>query len=158
MDPYVAAFIKTKVVIDAAARAFIDGKEVEVIISGGTRKIQLPISKILYSFDDLKRAGARCDVVTLFSLAKAGAEGRWRENIQERSKRDIPSNVYVANARTINKALAEGKTPPPAKWVGRQRDQITEVRDTIDEVVEDMRFNRWRTEFSRGGRAKRKKP
>lgn len=155
MDPYVAAFIKTHVKIDAGGRAFVKGEQVEVIISGNVRKIQLPISKILYTFDDLKRAGAHVDVVTLFSLAKAGAEGRWRENIQERTKRDIPSNVYVANARTVQAAIAKGQTPPPVKWVGRQRDQITEVYDTIDEVVTAMSEGRWRTTFARGGRAKK---
>lgn len=157
MDPYVAAYIKTHVHIDAGGRAFIKGEQVDVIISGGVKKILLPISKILYSFDDLKRAGAKVDVVTLFSLAKAGAEGRWRENIEERTKRDIPSNVYVANARTIQKAIADGRTPPDVTWVGRQRNQITEVYATIDEVVTAMAENRWRTEFARGGRAKKSK-
>lgn len=156
MDSYVAAFVKTHVRIDAGGRAFIKGKQVDVIMSGNVRKVLLPISKILYTFDDLKRAGAQVEVVTLFSLAKAGAEGRWRENIEERTKRDIPSNVYVANARTVQAAIAKGLTPPPVKWVGRQRNQITEVYETIDEVVKAMSENRWRTEFARGGRAKKR--
>lgn len=156
MDSYVRAYVKVHVHIDAGSRVFCDGKELDVIQSGSTKKVQLPISKILYSFDDLKKMGAKCDVVTLFSLAKAGAEGRWKQNIQDRRDANIPSNVYVANARTINRAIERGEVPPPVRWLGRQGDRCTEVYDTVDEVVAAMNENRWRTEFARGRYAKRK--
>lgn len=156
MDPYVRTFIRLHVHIDAGGRAFCKGAPLEVYNHGGVRKVLLPVSKILYSFNDLKKCGAKVEVQTLQTLALAGAEGRWRENIEERKARGIPSNVYIANARTINKALAEGKDPPSPRWIGRRWDKMTEVFDTIDEVVDAMSKNEWRTEFSRGGRKKRK--
>lgn len=156
MDPYIRAFIKLYVHIDAGGRAFCKGEQLEVHNSGGIKKIVLPISKILWSFDDLKKCGAKVEVQTLQSLAVAGAEGRWKDEIEERKARGIPSNVYVANARTINKALAEGKDPPVPRWIGRRWDKMTDVYDTIDEVVEAMSKNQWRTEFARGGKKRRK--
>jgi hypothetical protein len=156
MDKYTEAYIKVNIHIDAGSRAWCKGKQLEVHMIGGERKVLLPISKILFTFDDLKRAGAKVDVITLKSLAQAGADGRWKENIEQRRQDNIPRNVYVANARTIQLAIDAGKVPPPTRWVGRKKDQITEVRDTVDEVIDDMANDRWRTEFSRGGRAKRK--
>lgn len=156
MDPYLRSFIKLHVHIDAGGRAFCKGEQLDVINSGGIKKVVLPGSKILWSFDDLKRCGAKCDVQTLATLAIAGAEGRWKNEIEERKARGIPSNVYIANARTINKALAEGKIPPEPRWIGRRWDKMTEVYDTVDEVVTAMTNNQWRTEFARGGKARRK--
>lgn len=160
MDSYVRSYVRLHVHIDAGNRAwdtkFDPPKELEVVMSGGVRKVVLPVSKILYTFDDLKRNGARCDAITLKTLALAGAEGRWKENIAARKDAGLPSNVYIANARSIEYAMAKGKEPPPAKYIGRQRHQMTEVRDSVDEVIDDMANNRWRTEFSRGRYAKRK--
>lgn len=155
LDSYVAAFIKVHVHIDAGQRVWCKNQQLEVHVIGGEKKVELPVSKILYTFDDLKRAGARVDVVTLKTLAQQGAEGRWAEQIAERRECGLPSNVYVANARSINYAIAHDKTPPDVKYVGRMRDKITEVYDTVDEVVNAMNENKWRTEFSRGRYAKR---
>lgn len=155
MDPYARAFIKLHVFVDAGNRAFCKGEELEVHNSSGVRKVQLPISKILFTFEDLKRCGARVEAQTLQTLAVAGAEGRWKDEIEERKARGIPSNVYIANARTINKALAEGRDPPAPRWLGRRWDKMTEVYDTIDEVVAAMAKNQWRTEFARGGKKRR---
>lgn len=157
MDRYIQAYIKVNIHIDAGGRVFDKGKPIEVYVINNVKKIVLPISKQTFTFDDLKRAGAKCDVVTLFSLAKAGAEGRWKEQIQERRENNIPQNVYIANARSIQYAIAKDKTPPSVRWVGRQRNQITEVYDTVDEVVTAMADNKWRTEFSRGRFAKKDK-
>lgn len=156
MDSYTAAYIKINVHIDAGGRVHCDGKQLEVHVLSGVKKVVLPISKITYSFDELKRAGAKCDVVTLQSLALAGAEGRWKDNIQIRRENGIPSNVYIANARSIEYAIAHDKEPPPVRWIGRKQGKMTEVRDTIDEVIDDMANGNWRTEFSRGRYAKRK--
>lgn len=156
MDAYLRAFIQLHVHVDAGNRAFVKGQEVEVHTIGGVRKIELPGSKILWTFDDLKRAGAKVDVVTLFSLAKAGAEGRWRDNIEERKSGGLPSNVYVANARTINRAIERGLSPPSPTYIGRVGREMTEVRATVDEVIEDLTNRRWRTSFSRGRRKDRK--
>ena len=157
VDSWVRASIKLKAHIDAGGRAFFDGKEVEVVIIGGVRKVALPICKFLFTFDELKQLGAKVDVITLKTLAVQGAEGRWRENIQQRMNRDIPSNVYIANARSIEYAISKGKVPPPVRWIGRRGDKMTDTYDTIDEVVDAMAADKWRTEFRRGGRAKRKK-
>lgn len=157
MDKYVEAFIKVNVRIDAGNRAFCKDEELTVHVIGGIRKIVLPISKLTYTFDQLRAAGAKCDAMTVQSLAKQGAEARWREEIEQRRKIGLPSNVYVANARTVEKALADGKSPPPLRYVGRRWDKITEVRDTVDEVVADIASENWRTEFSRG-RYARKQP
>jgi hypothetical protein len=159
MDKYVQAFIKVHIHIDAGNRVYCQGKELEVHVIGGIRKVVLPknISKLTYTFDQLRAAGAKCEGQTVRTLALAGAEARWKEEISERRKIGLPSNVYVANARTIEKALAEGKSPPPVKYVGRHRDKITEVRETVDEVVNDMAEGRWRTEFSRGRHARKTK-
>lgn len=159
MDSYVRTYVKNYVHIDAGNRVHDTktGKELQVIMSGGERKVVLPVSKILYTFDDLKRNGARCDAITTKSLAIAGAEGRWKENIEARKEAGLPSNVYIANARSIQYAIDKGKTPPPVRYVGRQRHQITEVYDTVDEVVDAIANNRWRTDFSRGRYAKRGK-
>jgi hypothetical protein len=156
VDKYVQAFIKVNVHIDAGNRVFCKGQELEVHVIGGMRKVVLPVSKQTWTFQQLRDAGAQCEGQTIRTLALAGAEGRWNESIQERRKIGLPSNVYVANARSISLAIEKGKAPPPVRYVGRQRDNITEVRDTVDEVVNDMAEGRWRTEFSRGGRAKRR--
>ena len=155
MDAYLKALIQTHVHIDSGGRCFFKGQEVETHVIGGIRKVLLPGSKVMWTFDDLKRVGAKVDVITLFSLAKAGGEGRWRDEIQDRRERGIPSNVYVANARTINKALAENRVPPQATWIGRIGRRMTEVRDTIDEVLDDMAKDKWRTDFSRGRNARK---
>lgn len=156
MDSYTQSYIKVHVHIDAGQRVFCKNEQLEVHVIGGEKKVVLPIGKLTYTFDDLKRAGARCDVVTLKSLAMQGAEARWQENIQQRRESGLPSNVYIANARSIEYAIEKGKTPPSLKYVGRKRDKITEVYDTVDEVVNAMAADQWRTEFSRGGKAKRK--
>jgi hypothetical protein len=155
VDPYIRAYIKLNVFVDAGNRAFCKGEPLEVHVSGGVRKVVLPISKIMWSFDDLKRCGAKVEAQTLQTLAIAGAEGRWRGEIEERKARGIPSNVYIANARTINKALAEGRDPPEPRWIGRRWDKMTLVYDTIDEVVAAMANNQWRTEFARGGKKRK---
>lgn len=156
MDPYLKAFVQLHVHIDAGNRVFIKGEEVPVHTIGGKRKIELPGSKVLWTFDELKRIGARVDVVTLFSLAKAGGEGRWRENIEERKNSGLPSNVYVANARTINRAIERGQSPPPATYIGRVGREMTAVHDNVDAVVDDLLYRRWRTSFRRGSRKDRK--
>lgn len=156
MDKFTQAYIKVNVHVDAGQRVWCKGIELPIHMSGNEKKVLLPIGKILYTFEDLKLAGARVDVVTLKSLALQGAEGRWRENIQQRRDGGMPSNVYIANARSIQYALDKGKPAPKIQYVGRRRDKITEVFDTVDEVVEAMANDRWRTEFSRGRYAKRK--
>jgi hypothetical protein len=156
LDKYLETYIKVHVSIDAGGRVWHKGNELPIIMSGNTKKVVLPISKQLFTFDDIKRCGAKVDVATLFSLAKAGAEGRWKEEIIERRDRGLPSNVYVANARSIQYALDKGNTAPPVKFVGRERSKITEVYDTVDEVVDAMANAKWRTEFSRGRYAKRR--
>lgn len=152
MDAYLKAFIQLNVHIDAGNRAFVKGVEVPVHTIGGKRKIELPGSKVLWTFDELKRVGARVDVVTFFSLARAGAEGRWRENIEERKNSGLPSNVYVANARTINRAIERGQSPPSPTYIGRMGREMTEVRDNVDAVVDDLLNRRWRKSFRRGSR------
>jgi hypothetical protein len=64
--------------------------------------------------------------------------------------------VYIANARSVEYALSKGRPAPPIRYVGRSADRITEVFDTVDEVVAAMDKDRWRTEFSRGRHAKRR--
>ena len=156
MDAYLKAFVVTHVHIDSGSRCFVKGEEVPTYVIGGMRKVQLPNSKIMWTFDDLKRAGARVDVITLFSLAKSGGEGRWRDHIEDRRERGIPSNVYIANARTINKALTDGRIPPLPTWIGRVGRQMTAVHDNIDQVLDDMANSCWRANFSRGGRKAQK--
>lgn len=156
MDKYVEAFIKVNIHIDAGNRVFCKGVELEVHTIGGVRKIVLPsnISKMTYTFDQLRAAGAKCDAITVVSLARQGAEARWKDEIENRRKIGLPSNVYVANARSIEKALAAGKSPPPIRYVGRRWKKITEVRDTVQEVIDDIVNENWRTEFSRGSQAR----
>jgi hypothetical protein len=163
MDSYVKTYVKLHIRIDAGNRAwdFKDEKnpvQLQVHMSNGVRKVVLPpkLTKILYSFEDLKRAGCKCDTITLKTLAQAGAEGRWKDNIEVRTKSGLPSNVYIANARSIQYAQEKGKEIPPAKFIGRMRDKMTEVYDTVDEVVDAIANEKWRTEFSRGRHAKRK--
>lgn len=156
MDSYTRAFVQVHVHIDAGGRVWCKNEQLEVHVIGGEKKVVLPLGKVTYTFDQLKRMGARCDVVTLRSLAQQGAEGRWRDEIAERRKIGLPSNVYIANARSVEYAIKHDKAPPPLRYVGRKRNQITEVYDTIDEVVEAINMEKWRTEFSRGGRVKRK--
>jgi len=156
MDRFLQAYIKTNVRVDAGQRVWCKGEQLQVHTIGNERKVVLPVSKQTFTFDDLKRAGATVEVVTAKTLAVAGAEGRWRDEIQERAERGLPSNVYIANARSIQYAIDKGKTPPAAKFVGRKRRDITDVYDTVDEVVAAMGRGDWRKEFARGGRAKRR--
>lgn len=155
MDKYVETFIRINIHIDAGNRVFCKGEELPVYVIGGIRKIVLPknISKLTYTFRDLMLAGAKCDGQTVRTLALAGAEGRWKDEIEERRARGLPSNVYVANARSLQLALDKGESPPIVRYVGRHRGKITEVRDTVDEVVADIADGRWRTEFRRGRHA-----
>lgn len=156
MDKYVGTYIKTHVHVDAGGRVFCKGEELEVHVIGGVKKVVLPISKLTYTFLDLKMAGAQIDATTVKSLALAGAEGRWKDQMGARKGAGLPSNVYVANARSIEYAMEKGKDVPPVRYIGRCRKQMTEVFDTVDEVVNAMANGDWRTEFSKGGRAKRK--
>lgn len=155
MDKYVGTYIKTYVKVDAGQRVFCKGTELKVHDIGGVLKVVLPISKQTFTFEDLKIAGATMEVATLKSLAQHGAEGRWRENIAERRESGMPSNVYIANARSVEYAISKGKTPPRVKYIGRKRREMTETFDTVDEVVEAMAQGQWKTSFSRGGRAPR---
>jgi hypothetical protein len=157
MDAYLRAYVKTRVRVDAGGRVWDGETQLEVVRSGGTKKVQLPNTKYLLTFEDLRKMGARVDVPTVMTLAQAGAEGRWREVIEEREKRGIPSNVYVANARTIQRAIDRGETPPNPTWLGRRGKDMTEVYDTVDEVVAAMTAGRWRQQFARGSRARRNK-
>lgn len=156
MDRYKQAQLQAHVHVDAGGRAFYKGEPVEVQVIGGVKKVLIPGFQYLLTFDELKRLGAKVDVVTLFSLAKAGAEGRWREEIQERMDRGMPSNVYVANARTIQRAIARGEHPPDATFLGRKGRDCTEVFATVDEVVNAMKNDEWRKTFSRGSRKTKK--
>lgn len=156
MDKYIQAFIRTKVHVDAGRRVWCDGKQLETYTINGVDKVILPVTKQPFTFDDLKRAGARVDVITLPILAQQGAEGRWRENIDQRRKIGLPSNVYVANARSIELAIKRGDIPPRATYVGRKRDKITEVFDNVDDVVKAIAEDRWRTSFSKGRFAKKR--
>lgn len=157
MDKYLQALVKVHVHVDAGQRVWFKNEQVPVHDVGGVKKIVLPGTKQTLTFDELKRLGARVDVVTLRNLAIQGAEGRWRDEINERRKIGLPSNVYVANARSIKYAQEKGRVPPLPKYVGRQRDQITDVYDTVDEVVQAMTEGKWRTEFTRGRLSRRKK-
>lgn len=157
MDKYVEAFIKVHVHIDAGQRVWCKNEQLEVHEIGGVKKVLLPTGTKTYTFDELKKLGARVDVVTIKSLAMHGAEGRWKENIKERRANGLPSNVYIANARSIDYAIANDKIPPPITYVGRMRGKITEVYATVDEVVDAMGNDKWRTEFSRGGKARKSK-
>lgn len=154
MDSYTRTFVKVHVRIDAGHRVWCKGEELQVHVVNGVQKVCLPGSKILYTFDQLKRIGAKCDVVTLQSLAQIGAAARWADQIEERRAMGLPRNVYVANARTIELAIKADKTPPPVKYVGRRRDRITEAFDTVDEVVQALAEERFRTKFSKGKYAK----
>lgn len=156
-DSYLVAYITTHVHIDSGQRVWCQGVELPTHTIGGEQKVVLPIGKRTYTFDQLKRLGAKCDVVTLKSLARTGAQARWRDNIEERKANGLPSNVYVANARSIQYAIERDRTPPAVTYIGRMRDQMTEVYDTVDEVVDAMDKGLWRKEFSRGGRARRTK-
>lgn len=156
MDSYTRAYVIEHVHVDAGQRVWCKGVQLKVHRLGSEKKVVLPPesnSKLAYTFDDLKRAGAKVDVVTLKTLAVMGAEGRWKENIEARIEIGLPSNVYVANARTITLALEKGLTPPQATYVGRRRDQITETYETVDEVVNDLALDKFRTVFGRGRNA-----
>lgn len=156
MDPYLRALIKTHIRVDSGQRVWYKEEQLPTFMSGSERKVVLPNSKIAYTFNDLKRAGAQVDVVTLKSLARQGGEGRWRDNIEARRELGLPSNVYIANARTIEYATSKGRPVPALRYVGRSANRITEVFDTIDEVVKAMDNDQWRTEFSRGSKKVRK--
>lgn len=154
-DSYVRAYIKVHVHIDAGQRVWCQNVQLPVHVVGGEKKVAIPVSKHAFTFDELKKCGARVDVVTLRSLAKQGAEGRWATQIAERRENGLPSNVYIANARSVQYAIDKGKTPPDLTYVGRMRDRITEIYPTVDEVVNAMNENKWRTEFSRGKYARK---
>lgn len=156
MDRYLQKYIEINVHVDSGQRVFCDGKELQVHVIGGERKVALPISKQTFTFDDLKRAGAKVDVVTLKSLAVQGAQARWHDEIEARRENGLPSNVYIANARSIAYAIEKGRTPPAVTYIGRKRDKMTETYDTVQEVIDAMAADKWKTTFTRGGRAKRK--
>lgn len=152
MDAYLKAYIQSHVHVDAGQRVFCKNQELEIHMVGGVRKVVLPdkVSTQTFTLQDLKDAGARVDVVTKKTLAMHGAEARWADQIVERRKIGLPSNVYLANARSIDYAIEKGRTPPAAKFMGRQRNLMTEYYDTVDEVIQAMADKKWRTEFHRG--------
>lgn len=151
MDKFLAAFVETHVSIDSGGRVWCKGEQLEVHIIGGERKVVLPGSKLTYTFEDLRRAGAKIGYIGVRTTAQSKAVlTRWQDRIKQRAEEGLPSNVYIANARTIQVALRDGKIPPPQRYVGRQGDRITEVKSTVDEVVAAMDAGHWRTEFRRG--------
>lgn len=153
-DKFIKALIKTKVTIDSASRVFLDREPLEIHVIGGVRKVQLPGTKQLFSLDDLVTHGATLvGGRTPRTLALYGAEARWQEQIRARTELGLPSNVYIANARTINYALSKNRVPPSPTYIGRRQEKMTEVYPTIDEVVQAMNEGRWRTEFRRGRRS-----
>lgn len=151
LDSYLRALIRTQVSVDSASRVFLKGSEMEVHTVGGVRKIQLPGTKFLVSIDDLITYGAKVlGARTPKSLALSGAEARWADNRAKREEAGLPCNVYIANARSIEYAMEKGKAPPPQRYIGRRQNRMTEVYDTVEEVVQAMNEGNWRTEFSRG--------
>ena len=151
MDKFLEAFVKTYVSIDAGGRVWCKGEQLEVHIIGGERKVVLPGSKLTYTFEDLRRAGAKIGYISVRSTPQTKAVlTRWQDRIKARAEMGLPSNVYIANARTILIAQRENKVPPAPTYVGRQGDRITEVHPTVEAVVADMDAGKWRTEFRRG--------
>jgi hypothetical protein len=151
LDPYLKVLIRTQVTVDAASRVFLKDKEMTVHTIGGVRKIQLPNTKFLISLDDLVAVG--CKVLgarTPRTLALYGAEARWAEQRKNREEAGLPINVYVANARSIQYAIDNGRAPPITRYIGRRQNKMTEVYDTIEEVVTAMNEARWRETFSKG--------
>jgi hypothetical protein len=158
IDTYLKALIKTQISIDSASRVFLGREPLEIHVIGGVRKVQLPNSKQLISLDDLVVYGAKVlGGRTPRTLALYGAEARWEERIKARTEAGLPSNVYIANARSISYAQEKGRIPPSPTYIGRRQNKMTEVFDTVEEVVQAMNNGAWRTEFRRGRNSKQDK-
>ena len=157
LDTYTKALVRTQVSIDSASRVFLKDQQLEIHTVGGVRKVQLPNTKFLISLDDLVANGAKVlGGRTPRSLALDGSEARWADQREARAKAGLPPNVYIANARSIQYALDNHRVPPPVRYIGRRQEKMTEVYDTIDEVVTAMNTGSWRTQFSKGRYARRK--
>jgi hypothetical protein len=158
LDSYLRAVIRTQITVDASSRVFLKDKELPVHTVAGVRKIQLPGTKFLVEIDDLITYGAKqLGNRTPRTLALYGAEARWAEQRAAREAAGMPINVYVANARSIQYAIEHGKAPPATRYIGRRQNKMTEVYDTIEEVVQAMNESRWRDSFARGRFSRRKK-
>jgi hypothetical protein len=151
LDSYLKALLKVHVTIDSASRVFLKGKPMEIHTVNGVRKVQLPGTQFLMTLEDLAANGAKVlGSRTPRTLALYGAEARWAENRANREASGLPMNVYVANARSIEYALANNRVPPVQRYIGRRQNRMTEVYDTVEEVVQAMNEGSWRTKFSRG--------
>lgn len=128
----------------------------QVHVVAGVRKVQLPNTKFLISLDDLILHGAKVlGSRTPKNLALYGAEARWAEQRASREASGLPTNVYIANARSIQYAIDNGKAPPAQRYIGRRQDKMTEVFDTVEEVVQAMNEGNWRQRFRRGRLSRR---
>ena len=158
LDSYLRTIIRTQVKIDAASRVFLNGKAMVVHTVAGVRKVQLPNTQFLISLEDLALNGASIlGSRTPRNLALYGAEARWAEQRKHREEVGLPINVYVANARSIRYAINHDRPPPVTRYIGRRQDKMTEVYDTIEEVVQAMNESRWRESFRRGRLSRRSK-
>lgn len=168
LDSHTRAVIKVKVRIDAVGRVFFGGKvnekgelegaeELPTHLIGAERKTVLPGKKFPISLADLIEYGAvRIGPYRRPGQHSNGGTKRWADVQAERAEKKIPPNVYIANQRTIDKAVEKGLAPVAPRYIGRRAKQMTEVYDTVDEVVAAMNQGLWKTEFSRGRHAKRK--
>lgn len=158
LDKFQVAQIRALCVVDSASRVTWRKEPLEVYVINGERKVVLPGTKITVSVAELVENGA----TLLGSLGPQtkqadGGRARWADSLEARRAAGVPPNVYRANQRSVDYALAKGKAPPPPTWVGRRQRKCTEVYDTVDEVVAAMNEGRWRTEFAKGRHARRKR-
>jgi hypothetical protein len=157
LDKFTVAQLRTHCTVDAASRVFWKGTEMEIHLVGAERKVIIPGTKVVISVNELVTQGAKLvGQRGPQNFRSDGGTTRWIESVKRRNEDGIPPNVYVANARSVQYALDKGNAPPVTRWVGRRQGKVTEVYDTIDEVVKAMNDGLWRTDFARGRHAKRK--
>lgn len=139
INKFLQAQIRTKCRINDDS-VFWDDIELEVHIVGNQKKIVVPKHKYMLSLEDLIHFGARVirRPKELTKLEIIHAKNSTLGGIARWNRSSLPTNVYIANKQTIQRAKDYGKDVPDEKYIGRIGKYRTAVYPTVDEVLEAL--------------------
>ena len=139
LDKFVQAQIRTKCKINGEA-VFWGDLELEVHLIGNQKKIVVPKHKYMLTLEDLIAHGAQIihrpkqltkQEIKHVKSSTLGGIVRWGRDT-------LPTNVYVANKLTIQRAIERDLDVPAEKYIGRIGKYRTAVYPTVEEVLEAL--------------------
>ena len=136
ISKFLKAQIRTKCRINGDI-VFWDNTELEIHIIGHQKKIAVPNHKYMLSLEDLISFGAKV-IRRPQNLTKKEiihAETSTRGGVARWNRCTLPTNVYIANKQTIQRAKDAGKDVPSERYIGRIGKYRTAVYSSVDEVL-----------------------